>query len=343
MSQPPNNSAQSSHQAPLGNPFISALPIGAFAMVMGLSGLALVWGKVANLGWLPGIADRVAVVLALLDGLTFVVLLALYFKKWARNHQRVYEEWQHPIKSSFFAAVAVSFGLLAAVALGAFAPLALPLWVIGAVLQVAAMVMVLNAWVHRENLQPPHATPVWFIPAVANVVVPLAGVRLGFLEVSWWFFAVGILFWVVLLTVVLQRLLFVQPPLPERLVPTLCILLAPPAVGFLSWLQLTGQHPGSVGLDAMGHVLFGIAVFFALFLFTQIHRFVRLPFYVSWWAFSFPSAAFTNAAIVYAQFEPSLFSQALAVAMVVLVTLLIGWLFVRTVVAVARNEPQLTD
>lgn len=344
MSQPDNTtaSANAPHQ-PLGNPFIDALPIGAFAMVMGLSGLALVWGKAANLGWLPGIADRVAPALALLDGLTFVVLLVLYFKKWARNHQRVYEEWQHPVKSSFFAAVAVSFGLLAAVALGAFAPLALPLWVIGAVLQIVAMIMVLNAWVHRENLQPPHATPVWFIPAVANVVVPLAGVRLGFLEVSWWFFAVGILFWVVLLTVVLQRLLFVQPPLPERLVPTLCILLAPPAVGFLSWIQLTGQHPGSVNLDAMGHVLFGLGVFFALFLLTQVHRFARLSFYVSWWAFSFPSAAFTNAAIVYAQFEPSLFNQALAAGMMALATLLIVWLFVRTVVAVARNEPQLVD
>jgi len=337
------HSPSAPHHAPVGNPFIDALPIGAFAMVMGLSGLALVWGKLANLGWMPGLAEPLAMAFAVIDGLVFVLLLILYIKKWAGNHQRVYEEWQHPVKSSFFAAVSVSFALLATVALGAFAPLALPLWVIGAVLQVIAMTMVLNAWIHRESLQPPHATPVWFIPAVANVILPLAGVRLGFVEISWWFFAVGILFWLVLLTVVLQRLLFVQPPLPERLVPTLCILLAPPAVGFLSWLQLSGQHPGSVQLDAMGHILFGIAVFFALFLFTQVHRFLRLSFYVSWWAFSFPSAAFTNAALVYAQFEPGAFNHAMAVAMVIFSTLLIVWLLLRTVVAVARNEPQLTD
>ncbi|MFN4900335.1 MAG: SLAC1 anion channel family protein [Betaproteobacteria bacterium] len=341
MSTP--NSPSAAPHSPSGNPFLDATPIGAFAMVMGLSGLALVWGKLANLGWLPGVAGPLAVVFAAIDGLAFVLLLALYAKKWARNHQRVYEEWQHPVKSSFFAAVSVSFALTATVALGAFAPLALPLWVIGAVLQAIAMVMVLNAWIHRESLQPPHATPAWFIPAVANVVLPLAGVRLGFLEISWWFFAVGILFWLVLLTVVLQRLLFVQPALPERLVPTLCILLAPPAVAFLSWLQLTGQHPGSAPLDPMGHVLFGIAIFFALFLFTQIRRFLRLSFYVSWWAFSFPSAAFTNAALVYAQFEGGAFNQALAVAMVAFSTLLILWLLIRTIVAVARNEPQLTD
>jgi tellurite resistance protein len=325
------------------NPFLSALPISAFAMTMGLSGLTLVWGRVANLGWLPGIAERVALGLAIFLALVFTTLMVLYVKKWARNHQQVYQEWQHPVKSSFFAAVAVSFALMGAVALGAFAPLALPLWVTGAVLQVIAMTMVLNAWVHRESLQQAHATPAWFIPAVGNVVIPLAGVRLGFLEVSWWFFAVGLLFWVVLLTVVLFRLLFVQPPLPERLVPTLCILLAPPAVGFLSWLQLTGQHPGSDELDAFGHILFGLALFFALFLASQIHRFIRLPFFLSWWAFSFPTAAFATATLVYAQFVPTVWAVGLSVVMVAFVSLLISWLFIRTVVAVVRNEPQLTD
>ncbi|WVN41231.1 SLAC1 anion channel family protein [beta proteobacterium MWH-UniP1] len=329
--------------SPSKNPFIHELPISAFAMVMGLSGLTLIWGRVAVLEWLPGVAEPVALALAVLTALVFIVLLALYIKKWAANHQHVYSEWQHPVKSSFFAAVSISFALLAAVALGAFAPLAMPIWVVGAVLQVVAMTMMLNAWVHRESLQAAHATPPWFIPAVGNVILPLAGVRLGFLEVSWWFFAVGILFWVVLLTLVLNRLLFVQPALPERMIPTLCILLAPPSVSFLSWLQLTGQHPGVGLLDAGGHIFYGIAIFFALFLAIQIPRFVRLPFYLSWWALSFPTAAFTTATLVYAQFVPSAFVQGLSVVMVIFATALILWLFGRTLFAVARNEAQLTD
>ena len=133
------SAAEKSHDHVRPNPFLSALPISSFAMVMGLSGLALVWGRVANLGWLPGLAGGVALGLSLLVGLTFAVLLALYIRKWARNHQQVYEEWQHPVKSSFFAAVSVSFALVATVALGAFAPLALPLWVVGAALQMVAM------------------------------------------------------------------------------------------------------------------------------------------------------------------------------------------------------------
>jgi tellurite resistance protein len=325
------------------NPFISELPISAFAMVMGLSGLTLIWSRVSVLEWLPGVAEPIAMGLAVLTAAVFAALLVLYAKKWAGNHQHVYSEWQHPVKSSFFAAVSISFALLGTVALGAFAPLAMPIWIVGAVLQVVAMTMMLNAWVHRESLQPAHATPPWFIPAVGNVLLPLAGVRLGFLEVSWWFFAVGILFWIVLLTLVLNRLLFVQPALPERMVPTLCILLAPPAVSFLSWLQLTGQHPGATSLDAVAHILYGLAIFFALFLAIQIPRFVKLPFYLSWWAFSFPTAAFTVATLVYAQFVPTMLMRGLSVVMVVFASLLIGWLFIRTLIAVARNEPQLTD
>lgn len=325
------------------SPLLVHLPVSSFAMVMGLSGLALVWGRVSAMGWLPSLAPIVANGLALLAGLVFFLLLMRYLTRCVTDAQQVRAEWQHPVKSAFFAAVSVSFALMGTVALGVFAPLALPLWLIGAVLQLVVMVAILNAWVHREGLQPLHANPAWFIPAVANVVIPLGGVRLGFLEVSWWFFAVGLLFWVVMLTLVMGRLLFVQPLLPERLMPTLCIFLAPPAVGFLSWMLLTGQHADGRSIDWMGHALFGVALFFAIFLASQVPRFMRLPFYLSWWAFSFPVAAFTAACLVYSDFVSLPIIQGLAMLMVAFSTVFIIWLFVRTIVAVARQEPQLID
>ena len=275
--------------------FFQQLPLASFTMVMGLTGLALVWGRMSRLGWMPEFSGHIALGVSLLAFFVFLVLFAFYLRKWLRDPSAVQAEWLHPVKSSFFATISVSFALLATVALGQFAPLAKPLWVIGALMQLLVMVLVLNAWVHRETLQPAHASPVWFIPAVANVVIPLAGVPLGYVEISWWFFAVGILFWGVLLTLVLARLLFVQPAFPEQLVPTLCIFLAPPAVGFISWVLLTQQFADGRSLDVIGHLLFGLAIFFALFLLSQVHRFARIPFYMSWWAFSFPTAAFATA------------------------------------------------
>ena len=323
--------------------FFQQLPLASFTMVMGLTGLALVWGRMSRLGWMPEFSGYIALGVSLLAFFVFLVLFVFYLRKWLRNPSAVQAEWLHPVKSSFFAAISVSFALLATVALGQFAPLAKPLWVVGALMQLLVMVLVLNAWVHRETLQPAHASPVWFIPAVANVVIPLAGVPLGYVEISWWFFAVGILFWGVLLTLVLARLLFVQPAFPEQLVPTLCIFLAPPAVGFISWVLLTQQFADGRSLDVIGHLLFGLAIFFALFLLSQVHRFARIPFYMSWWAFSFPTAAFATACLIYQSFGPHPAMTALAGTAVVVTTVLVFGLVLRTLVAIVQKDPKLVE
>ncbi|MFZ9081713.1 MAG: SLAC1 anion channel family protein [Burkholderiaceae bacterium] len=327
----------------VGASFFQRLPLASFTMVMGLTGLALVWGRMSRLGWMPEFSGHVALGVSLLAFFVFLILFVFYLRKWLRDPAAVRAEWLHPVKSSFFATISVSFALLATVALGQFAPLAKPLWIVGALLQLLVMVLVLNAWVHRETLQPAHASPVWFIPAVANVVIPLAGVPLGYLEISWWFFAVGILFWGVLLTLVLARLLFVQPAFPEQLVPTLCIFLAPPAVGFISWVLLTQQFADGRSLDVIGHLLFGLAIFFALFLLSQVHRFARIPFYMSWWAFSFPTAAFATACLIYQGFVPHPAMTALAGTAVVVTTVLVCWLVLRTLVAIIQKDPKLVE
>ena len=323
--------------------FFERLPISAFTIVMGFSGLALVWVKVYRISWLPEFSQFMANAIGLLGFILFVLFMFFYLTKWVRYPDLVRAEWLHPVKSSFFATVPVSLALLATVAVGQFAPLALPFWALGAVLQVFVMILVLNAWIHREALQPAHASPVWFIPAVANVVIPLAGVPLGYLELSWWFFAVGMLFWGVLLTLVLARLLFVQPSFPESLVPTFCIFLAPPAVGLVSWVLLTKQYADGRSLDVVGQLLFGIAIFFAIFLLSQTRRFAQLPFYLSWWAFSFPTAAFAMACLIYLGFTTHPAMTALAATSVALTTVLIIWLFLRTAWAILKRDPKLIE
>lgn len=70
--------------------------------------------------------------------------------------------------------------------------------------------------------------------------MPIAGVQHGFSELSWFFFSIGVVFWLVLLTIIFNRMFFHQP-LPGKLLPTLFILIAPPGAGFVSWLQLNGE------------------------------------------------------------------------------------------------------
>ena len=71
----------------------------------------------------------------------------------------------------------------------------------------------------------------------------------------------------VLLTIVMYRLFF-HEPLPLRLTPTLFILLAPPSVGCVAWMNLTGE------VDAFARILLHTALFLALLLFSNVLRFL---------------------------------------------------------------------
>jgi tellurite resistance protein len=131
--------------------------------------------------------------------------------------------------------------------------------------------------------------PISFFAAVMG----LAGLTIawGYAETSWFFFSIGMVFWLTLLTIIFYRVLF-HRPIPDKLMPTLFILIAPPAVGFIAYLKLTGA------LDSFARTLYFVALFFTLLLLTQLGRFAKLRFYLSWWAYSFPLAAVTIASLL---------------------------------------------
>jgi tellurite resistance protein len=264
------------------------LPISFFAMVMGLSGLTIAWQKAQHVfdvnvwvtPWLAG-----------LSALVFATLVVLYAAKLTRFPEAVLSELRHPVKLSFFPTVSISLLLLAIVYLPMLPGLSKWLWLAGASLHLVFTLYVINVWIHHEHFEVHHINPAWFIPAVGNVLVPVAGVPLGFAEVSWFFFSVGVLFWGVLMTIIFYRVLFHQP-LEARLMPTLFILIAPPAVGFIAYTRLTGE------LDPLARILYFSGLFLALLLFTQVRRFARLEFFLSWWAYSFPLAAISIASML---------------------------------------------
>ncbi|NBC13379.1 MAG: C4-dicarboxylate ABC transporter [Gammaproteobacteria bacterium] len=266
-------------------------PAAFFAMVMGLAGLTIGWEKAQSV-----LGQHFPFVPWLMGGVTllFAGLAAVYAAKAVRYPAAVRAEVQHPVRIHFMPTMAISLLLLAIVYLHTAPEASRWLWIAGSALQLGFTLFVFNAWMHHEHFQVQHMNPAWFIPAVGNVLVPVAGVPLGYDLVSWFFFSVGILLWPVLLTIVFYRVLFHQA-LPERLVPTLFILVAPPAVGFIAYVRLTG------GLDVFAQILYFSALFFTVVLATQATRFLRIRFYLSWWAYSFPLAAIAIASMLMAE------------------------------------------
>nr|WP_208767168.1 SLAC1 anion channel family protein [Vibrio cidicii] len=209
-------------------------PISMFSIVMGLSGLSIAWQKA--LGTSFPVITTFSSILA-----TTVMLLvsALYLLKITRYPNAVIAETKHPIKINFFAAFSISL-LLLSVVWHRFESLSYVLWGLGAVVQLSLTLLVMHSWIHHDHYRLEHANPSWFIPVVGNIIAPITGAKLGFIEISWFFFGVGIVFWLVLLTIIINRLIF-HEALPARFKPMLFILLAPPSIGFVSYSSLVSR------------------------------------------------------------------------------------------------------
>jgi hypothetical protein len=210
------------------------LPISFFAVVMGLSGLTLATRAAEHALHLGPVASPW---LLLASAIAFGLIALLYLSKAALHWEAVVAEWRHPVRIAFFPAISISMLLIATAAAPLYPAEAEALWLAGTLTQGALTLAVVASWIGHRPFQHLHLSPAWFIPAVGNVIVPVAGAGFGYVELSWLFFSVGVVFWIVLLTLVFNRLVF-HDPLPGRLTPTLVILIAPPAVAFIAYLRL---------------------------------------------------------------------------------------------------------
>ncbi|MFQ2027195.1 hypothetical protein ACK355_19015, partial [Aeromonas veronii] len=139
-------------------------------------------------------------------------------------------------------------------------------------IQVASIWATTPNWIHRDHFTITHTNPAWFIPIVGNIVVPLGGMPLGFHEISLFFFSIGLIFWFSLLTIVLYRLFF-HESLPEKLMPTMFILLAPPSIGFISYSEIASSS------DLFAHVIYYFALFVFILLMYNTLTFLKLKFF----------------------------------------------------------------
>jgi tellurite resistance protein len=303
-------------------------PVSFFATTMGLCGLTIAWEKTEQVLQLP---FNISPLLMWLVAGLYLLLAAIYVTKIMVHREAVVGELHHPVKLNFFPASSISLILLAIVTLEHYPFLSQVLWAVGSGAHLFFTFYVMGAWINHQHFEIQHMNPAWFIPVVGNILVPIAGVAHGFNEVSWFFFSIGILFWLVLLTIIFYRVIF-HNPLPAKLVPTFFILIAPPAVGFISYFKLVGE------IDAFAHILYYAGLFFTLLLFTQIRKFTGLKFFLSWWAYSFPMAAITVATFVMYQNQHSLLFKGGALVLLTFLTLIIAMLVGKTLSAIARKE-----
>lgn len=303
-------------------PSLEHLPVSLFASVMGLSGLAIATQKLEVVFSFNTWAS--SVVLAI-SAILWLGLFIAYALKIIRFPEAVISELNHPIRLSFFPTISIGALLLSIGSIQIFPMAAELLWWIGTSAQLLFTLFILDRWIHHEHFKTEHNSPAWFIPIVGNILVPVAGAEFGYAEISFFFYALGIIFWLPLMAISLNRAFFFSA-IPKRLLPTLFILIAPPAVGFISWLKL---HSGT--LDDFGIILFYFAVFLLVMLVVQARHFIGLPFALPWWAYTFPLAAMDIAAFAFYSVIPQPHYLYFAVSLYVVLLLVVLLVSYRTV------------
>jgi len=325
--------AELEHAQFVGSNWLMHVPIPLFALVMGTAGLGITWRKAHQVLGVPAIVGEIVLAVA---AISFVAIALLYLTKWITHPAEVRTEFNHPVRSSFFPAFSISLLLLSLGAIPYSHDLTLGLWATGTTLHLLLTLRLLGRWiVHNQQIN--HSNPAWFIPVVGNVLVPLPGVHLGFTEISWFFFSIGIVFWVLLFTIVFYRIVF-HDQLPAKFIPTLFILIAPPAIGFLSYVLLNGGV-----VDGFARVLVYVALFITLLNFSLARQYMRVPFFVSWWAYTFPMAAVSVATMEFHHLNGYDEMSIICWTLLTVTTIVIVSVFLRTLMALVQGKLFVPD
>lgn len=300
---------------------------------MGLAGFTIALERAEQVLGLPAGGGATMLVLT---AVALAVIATLYLAKLVLHRGEVARELAHPVKLSFFPAYPISLLLLSIAVHGASPGASEALFAIGAPIQLAFTLFVLSRWILHTGIEIQHSNPSWFIPVVGNILVPVAAMNHGLVEISWFFFSVGLVFWIVLLTLIVNRVIF-HPPLPEKLVPTFFILIAPPAVGFIAYVRMTGE------LDGFARILYGAALFFGLLVLAMHRRFRGIRFYLSWWAYSFPVAALAIASMLMYRLLGLAFHAAVSWVLLAALAAIVVLLVLRTARAMRAREICMED
>ncbi|PAF48643.1 C4-dicarboxylate ABC transporter [Helicobacter sp. 12S02232-10] len=310
----------------------SYLPISLFGSVMGLSGLGIAWELASVLYGIPFVVSQIIVLIAVL---VFVALVIAYGLKIITNFEGFSSEFKNPLLRSFFGTFIISL-LLLPIVIYSYVPLvAMVMWGVGAVLMLVFSWHIVSFWICSKQ-EMGYVTPAWIIPVVGTLDIPLASNLFGSGEGIYYLnvlsLSIGLFFAVPIITLILSRILLFDK-LPDKLMPSLMILVAPFSVGFSAYVSIVGE----IDLFALALFFLGLFIFFVLL--PQHFAITKCcPFRVTWWAVSFPMSALLISVLKVAKEFNNVFLHSLALFFLVVVTLTILWLLIRTLKGIFKGE-----
>jgi tellurite resistance protein len=105
-----------------------------------------------------------------------------------------------------------------------------------------------------------------------------------------------------------------------------------PAIAVIAWLDLQANRADNFAWCLLGVVAVMLCVQLPL-----IPHYLRLPFGMSWWTFSFPLASATNETVRVRRAQPSQLGLGISVGFLIAVTIAVAYFSGATISLVLRN------
>lgn len=290
------------------------VPLNTLAIPFGLAGLAQVWSVAASALGLP---FELGQAFWLIAAIAWIWTLAVHVHRGARTDQPLSHQLTHFAQGPLAAILPIAAMLLGASLHRAFPLAGTVLTSISLAAAAAFAAWILSFWMRGEMpLESVHGG--YFVPiSAAGLVGALTAAETGLDWLAVGSFAVGIFFWLVISVFFFLRLAL-PPAMPAPLVPTLAIMIAPPAVASAAWLTISGGRPNQLfeGLTAM-------TAFMLLIQIMLLPRYRALPFSLGFWSFTFPAASVAALAITWLHLLQPPAWQAITVGVLAAVTALV--------------------
>ena len=280
-----------------------------FASVMGTGILALT--SLSYSIYLP-VLRHLAVLLFYFNIVLFFVLLVPWTLRWILFRKEAVRDLNHPVVSNFYATIAIGMLVLAAdlIVIGKNMVWGEMFWFIGAAFTILFGLFTPYLMFKSEDVRLEHINPAWFIPPVGLIVIPIAGgliiphftgvMKETVVLLCYFGWGAGFFLYLSLLAVCVYRFIL-HHPLPNTLAPTIWINLGPIGAGTVALFNMvnasdfiTVKEPFLVfGLLFWGFGIWWVVIASAMIL--HYIRNLRLPYAMSWWAFTFPLGAYVAA------------------------------------------------
>ncbi|MGO4782737.1 hypothetical protein [Cryobacterium sp. W22_MBD10_FK3] len=324
MTSPPRQTARDTARAPLSS----------LGIPFGLSGLAGTWTMAGATSLAPQI---IAEGLWMLAAAAWIAVVANYLWRSRNRGGSIREDLRDPVQGAF-ASLAPTSAMLVCTHYAQQLPIA------GRIITgvFVAIGLLFGAWflaqlaLRQRSIDAIHAGYLLPTVAAAFIVGQSAG-TFGWTLLGEAAIAVGILFWLVLGTIILARMAF-RPAPPAALLPTFAIFSAPPAVAGNAWFAVNGGR-----IDLVETMLLGTFVVLILVQLMMLGAYWRLPFTLGFWAFTFTAASSGTYTVHWLALWGGPGHMVWAWLAIGLVTLLIGSIAVRSAALLAARNDNSPD